>query len=232
MLLYSGTIAFRLVKFLIKEIMKYVHVYALLLMFVFNTSCKGQNKPDLPKEKIKYETKDYEYTDSIGKRLLIKNSFPRGGNKYTDPNGKVWVFAAFWSRITNETDNPLELKIDFPVDSFKLPSSPGRYFKLFLPSDTMTLEKEHLFNYGLPVLESFLDKGLQKASSLKRTINQKESSAFYVVTLFNKGVDGTLRTELSLKGQNLFYKINGKEIYCGKINLKKLMLQKTSGNGR
>ena len=84
-------------------------------MFVFCTSCRGQNKPDLPKEKIKYETKNYEYTDSMGKRLLIQNSFPNGGTKYTDPNGKVWVFASFWSRITNETDNPLELKIDFPV---------------------------------------------------------------------------------------------------------------------
>ena len=206
--------------------MKYAHVYALFLMFVFCTSCAGQNKPNLPKEKMKYETKNYEYTDSSGKRLIIQNSFPRGGDRYTDPNGKVWVFAVFWSRITNETDNPLELKIDFPVDLFELPSSPGRYFKLFLPSDTMTLEKEGLYNYGLTILNSFLDKGLQKASSLKRTINPKGSSTFYVVTLSNRGVGGTLRTGLSLKGQNLFYRINDKEILCGKINLKNLILQK------
>jgi len=38
--------------------MKYAHVYALFLMSVFNTSCKGQNKTDLPKEYIKSETKD------------------------------------------------------------------------------------------------------------------------------------------------------------------------------
>ena len=218
--------------------MKYAHVYALFLMFVFCTSCAGQNKPNLPKEKMKYETKNYEYTDSSGKRLIIQNSFPRGGDRYTDPNGKVWVFAVFWSRITNETDNPLELKIDFPVDLFELPSSPGRYFKLFLPSDTMTLEKEGLYNYGLPVLNSFLDKGLQKASSLKRTINPKESSGFYVVTLcLIEGAHGTMRTGLSLKGQNLFYRIkvdgsksNSKssdiEIHCGSINLRSLMLQK------
>ncbi|MRG45697.1 hypothetical protein GFS24_11260 [Chitinophaga sp. SYP-B3965] len=118
------------------------------------------------------------------------------------------------------------MTIDFPVDSFELPSSTGRYFKIFLPADTMTLEKEGLFNYGLPVLNSFLDKGLQKASSLERTIHPKGSSAFYFVTLFNKGVDGILRTGLSLKGQDLFYRINDKEIYCGKINLKNLMLQK------
>jgi hypothetical protein len=56
-------------------------------MFVFFTSCGGQNKTDLPKEKIKFETKDastsrwiytkYEYTDSIGKSLIVQNSFPK-----------------------------------------------------------------------------------------------------------------------------------------------------------
>jgi hypothetical protein len=79
-----------------------------------------------------------------------------------------------------------------------------------------------LFNYGLTDLESFLDKTHNKSSSLKRTINPKESSAFYVVTLFNRGVDGALRTALSLKEQNLFYSVNDKEIHCGKINLKLL----------
>ena len=78
--------------------MKYEHVYALFLVVVFHTSCGGQNKTDPPKENIKSETKDiatstgsnekyhtkYEYTDSIGKSLIIQNSFPKG-EKYTDP---------------------------------------------------------------------------------------------------------------------------------------------------
>jgi hypothetical protein len=89
----------------------------------------------------------------------------------------------------------------------------------------MTLGKEDLFNYGLTGLQSFLDKGLQKPSSLKRTINPKESCVFYVVTLFNRGADGTVRAGFSLKGQNLFYRMNDKEILCGKINLRNLMLQ-------
>ena len=38
--------------------MKYTQVNALFLMLVFCTSCGGQNKPDLPKENIKPETKD------------------------------------------------------------------------------------------------------------------------------------------------------------------------------
>lgn len=70
----------------------------------------------------------YEYTDSVGKSLIIENSFPRGGTKYTDPNGEKYVYAIFWTRISNETDNPLELKIDFSVDSYEIPSLPGKYF--------------------------------------------------------------------------------------------------------
>jgi hypothetical protein len=47
----------------------------------------------------------------------------------------------------------------------------------------MTIDKEPLYDYGLTGLKSFLDNGLSKPSSLKRTISPKESSAFYVVAL-------------------------------------------------
>ena len=59
--------------------------------------------------------------------------------------------------------------------------------KLLIPSDTMTLDKVSLFDYGLPI-KSFLDTGINKSSSLKRTINPKESTAFYVVTPSNHAV--------------------------------------------
>ncbi|MEO7046840.1 MAG: hypothetical protein ABI091_16175 [Ferruginibacter sp.] len=45
--------------------MRYAHVYALLLMFVFNTFCEGQNKTDLPRDNIKSETKDTVTSVSI-----------------------------------------------------------------------------------------------------------------------------------------------------------------------
>lgn len=235
--------------------MKYEHVYALFLMLVFSTSCGGQTKTDVPKGTIKSETKDivtspgsdernvhtkYEYTDSSGKRLVIQNGLPRGGSRYTDPNGEVYSYAIFWTRIINETDSPLEFKIDF-LDSYEVPSLTGKYFKLLVPPDTMTLYNIPLFNYGLS-LDSFLDKNIHKPSSLKRTINPKESSAFYVVklSLVSEGPRGggdILRTGLSLKGQDLFYRVsvyNGtapssiseKEIHCGSINLKNLKLRK------
>lgn len=233
--------------------MKYIHLNALFLVFVFHTSCGGQNKPDLSIDNSKSETKDkvtspesdernihtkYEYTDSIGKRLIIQNSVSWGGIKYTDPNGEVYVYAMFWTRIINETDNPLELKIHFPVDSYEIPSLPGKYYKILVPPDTMTFDKKSLFDFGLTGLKSFLDSSIHKSSSLKRTINPKESSGFYVVMLcLVEGAHGTMRTGLSLKGQNLFYRIKNdgsksntkssdKEINCGSINLKNLMLQK------
>ena len=130
------------------------------------------------------------------------------------------------------------MKIDFPVDSYEVPSLPGKYFKILVPPDTMTLDKAPLFAYGLADLESFLNNSIHKSSSVKRTINPKESSGFYVVMLsLIEGAHGTMRTGLSLKGQNLFYRIkidgsksntksNDKEIHCGSINLKNLVLQK------
>ncbi|RDC58250.1 hypothetical protein DU508_04750 [Pedobacter chinensis] len=228
--------------------MKYIHTYALFLMIIFCSSCGGQNKTPPKKENIKSVTKDvstsrwldnkYEYIDSNCASLIIQNSFPRGGTKYTDLNGRVYNYVIFFTRLINETDNPLELKINFPVNSYEVPSLPDKYFKILIPPDTMTLDKEPLFNYGLTHLESFLNKGIHKSSSLKRTINSKESSGFYVVMLcLVEGAHGTMRTGLSLKGQNLFYRIkidgsksntksSDKEIHCGSINLKNLMLLK------
>jgi hypothetical protein len=212
----------------------------LLIMATTGLCSCGQSSKSTP-ETVDKETinsvRKYEYADSMGKCLIIDNSFPKSGGIYIDPNSKKYVYAVFWTRITNETINPFELTIDFPLDSFEIPSSSANHMKLLLPSDTMTIDKEPLFDYGLPI-KSFLDTGINKSYSLRRTINPKESTAFYIVMLSNKGVDGTLRTGLSLKGQNLFYKIcayksipghpliEEKEISCGSINLNNLLLKK------
>lgn len=139
----------------------------------------------------------YEYTDSNNQHLVIENSLPKGGLKYTDPNGEEYVYAIFWTRITNETANPVELSIEFPANSFTLPSSPDNFFKMVLPSEKMTIEKASLFNYGLSNLNAVLDNKLQNSSSLQRIINSKEVSLFYVVSLFKKGVEGTIRAGLT-----------------------------------
>ena len=186
-----------------------------------NTSDTTEIQKNVTISNDKYIDTKYVYTDSDGKRIIVKNSLPKGGLKYTAPNGKEYVYAVFWTRITNETDNPFELTMGFTESSYELPSSPGRFFKLFIPTDTLTQGKESLFNYGLD-LEKYLDDSFHRQADLKRTINPKSSSGFYIVTLFNKGVDGTLRTGLSIKEQNILYRINDIEIHCGNINLKQL----------
>jgi hypothetical protein len=173
-------------------------------------------QPNIQNNKSKYTDTEYLYSDSTGKRLIFQNGLPKGGLKYASTNGEEYVYAVFWTRITNETDNPLEITIDFPQDSIVLPSSKGRYFKVLISQDKMTPDNEPLFNYGLD-LEFFLNTYLHKPTSLRRTINSKESSGFYIVTLFNKGVDGTLRSGLSLNENKLYYRINDKEIHCGKL---------------
>lgn len=190
-----------------------------------NSTENIQRQKSLTNYNEEYVDSKYEYTDSTGSSLIIQNSFPKSGTHYTDPTGKKYVYAVFFTRIINETDNPCELTIDFPAESSELPFAPGVNYRLLFPPDTMTIDKGPLYDYGLGI-KSFLDNALSKPSSLKRTIRPKESSAFYVVTLSNKGVNGTLRTGFSLREHDLFYRINKTEIHCGKINLKKLMLRK------
>lgn len=178
-----------------------------------------QNSINVTNDKF-IDTK-YVYADSDGNQIIIVNSLPKGGLKYSAPNGIEYVYAVFWTRITNETENPFELTMDFSEESYQLPSSPDRFFKLFIPSDKMTTNKEPLFNYGLD-LEKYLDNQFHKQNDFKKTISPKGVGSFYVITLFNKGVDGTLRTGLSLKGQKILYRVNDKEIESGYINLKQL----------
>jgi hypothetical protein len=214
---------------------------SILILIITTTglfSCKQGSKstPETVERETVSSIRKYEYADSMGKRLIIQNSWSRG-IQYLDPNRKKENKVLFWTRITNETENPLELNIDFPVE-YEVPSLPGKYFKILLPPDTMTLAKEPLPDYGMPGLKSFLDNNIHKPSSLKRTIHPKESGGFYVAILFDSGVVGPFRTGLSIKGQNLFYKVtryagkqgvslvDEKEINCGSINLKNLVRQK------
>jgi len=163
---------------------------------------------------------EFKYTDVINKGILIQNSYPKGGQEYTARNGKKYVFVVFWTRITNETNSDLEITINFPIDSFKTPSSPDVNFNIYVPKEEMKIEKETLLNYGLD-LKSFLDKNIEKPSELVKTICQNESYLFYNIALSNEGIIGVVRAGFELKRRALFYKINDYEIICGKIEAKK-----------
>ena len=159
---------------------------------------------------------EFDYADLINKGITIQNSYPKGGQIYTSPNGTKYAFVVFWTCITNETDTDLEVKIDFSADSFRIPSSPNVNFNLYLPMEEMTLEKEPLLNYGLN-LKSFLDENIDKSSELIKKISPNDSHLFYTVAISNYGVNGPLRAGFELENKDLIYKINGYEINCGKI---------------
>jgi hypothetical protein len=171
-----------------------------------------------------YIDSESRYTDFSGISVIIQNSLPKGGG-YTDPSGQNFGYRIFWTRVINESDHPVELTISFPANLNSL--VPSRYVKIFLPSDTMSLEKEALYAYGAAGLERFLDSGLHKPTSLRRTLKPREACMFYVGALFNKGED-RVRAGLVLKGDEFFYSIKGISpeldsvlIPCGQINLKK-----------
>jgi hypothetical protein len=207
-------------------------------------SCNQNSKSTLEKIEQSEKKSDknvytkYKYTNSEGGGITIENSLPKGGMKYTDVKGEIYNYVVFWTRIMNETDNALELNINFPLNSYEVPSLTGKYYEILIPSDTMTIEKSPLYLYGLSNFETFLNNNIHKESNLKRTINSKESTGFYVVMLcLSEGAHGTMRTELNLKEENLFYRVkvdgsntnnksSDKQIRCGNINLKNLILQK------
>lgn len=85
------------------------------------------------------------YRETTSNGVIIQNRFPKGG-RYTGPIKKYFNVSnlVFFTRFINETGYPLELAVNFSADSIAIPNSPGTFVKLFLPTDTMTLEKLNL----------------------------------------------------------------------------------------
>jgi hypothetical protein len=154
------------------------------------------------------KTSWYSETNTNG--IVIQNSFPRGG-PYTGPTKKNFNYShlVFFTRVVNETETPFTLTINFSADSIPIPHSPDTFVKLFLPSDTMTLDKRSLYDYGVTALESF-----DKPTRFQKTIGPNEECLFYVEALFyqtkataQNHQRGGNRAELVLKGQDLFYRM-------------------------
>lgn len=148
---------------------------------------------------------EVKYRDSAGNVVIVYSSLPKGGGRYTDSRGKTYSYVIFWTRVINESATQLELAIKFPANPFTIFPSPESHIRIFLPSDTMTLDKIPLGDYGLN-LQSFLDAGFDKPGKLQRTINPKEEFLFYIPVLFYQA-RGSARAALVLKGQDLFLKL-------------------------
>ena len=143
------------------------------------------------------------YVGPDGQTAFLQNSFPKGGS-YIEPGGEVGYTAAdgtrygigiFWTRIVNEGSSPLTLSLTFPADSFALDGKDS-YYRLSLPTDTMTLAKRSEFNYGIRGLKTFFDENLYRSTSLQRTLAAGEEFLFYVALLIHAPQNGAIRTAL------------------------------------
>jgi hypothetical protein len=171
------------------------------ILLIICVSAIGQTIPTR-----KWVDTEVTYTDSAGRVITVHNSLPRGGGSYTDSSGKKYGYVVFWTRVINESNNPVELESKFHAEPFKIFPSPDSHIRIFLPPDTMTVGKIQLGDYGLN-LQAFLDKGFNEVSMLQRTISPKEEFLFYTAILFYQA-RGTTRTALVLKGQDVFFKIS------------------------
>ena len=124
-------------------------------------------------------------------------------------------------RITNKTENPIEIEINFSGDSIAIPNSTDTFMKLFLPQQEMTLEKESLISYGVTELES-----LYSSTNFHKKLNPEEDCLFYTVAIFYQTKTneenqerGGNRAEFVLEDQNLIYKIPPQKnsLFCGTI---------------
>lgn len=165
---------------------------------------------------------EIRYTDSAERGVVIQNSGPRGGRGFTDTKGIKFGYRLFWTRVINESTTPLELTVNFPADSFSL-SAPDSYMKVFLPPDTLILDKKASLDYDASLKMAY-EALLHTPPKFQRTINPREAFRFYFVVLRHHPGGATPRGGFALKGQELFYRIapefDAALIPCGRIVFK------------
>ena len=164
-----------------------------------------------------------KYIDSSGLNITIQNSFPKGGPFYSNI-GTQFGCVVFWSRFINESAKPVELTINFPADSFLVFNSSDAYLKLLLPTDSMSLEKVELYNYGATGLQTFLEKNFHKATGLHQIIQPGDDFIFYTTALSYKE-GGVVRSGFEIVNHDVIYSISitphfeNFKVNCGKIKM-------------
>lgn len=191
-------------------------ITASFILFLFYISTNGQVGPTR-----NWVDSEIKLTDSKGNTAMVTNSLPRGGGVVYQ-NGKKYGYVVFWTRMSNQSATPIELKLKFPdVTFFKPPES---YVKIVLPKESMNIEKEQLFDYGLSNLQSLLNDESNQISILKKKIGPIEDYFFYVTVFIHIDGSGSARAKFQLKDKNLFYKFSmGSDttlIPCGSLDFK------------
>ena len=164
---------------------------------------------------------EVKHTDSKGNSVMMTNSLPKGGGVVYQ-NGKKYGYVVFWTRMSNQSATTIELKVKFPeVTFFK---SPDSYIKIVLPKETMKIEKEQLFDYGLTNFQSLLNDESNQLGILQKKIGPKEDYLFYVTVFIHIEGGGSARAKFELTDKELLYKISiGSDttlIPCGSLDFK------------
>ena len=164
---------------------------------------------------------EVKLTDSKGNSAMVTSSLPKGGG-IVYQNGKKYGYVNFWTRMSNQSATPIELKVKFPeVTFFK---SPDSYIKIVLPKETMKIEKEQLFDYGLTNFQSLLNDESNQLGILQKKIGPKEDYLFYVTVFIHIEGGGSARAKFELNDKELLYKISiGSDttlIPCGSLEFK------------
>jgi hypothetical protein len=164
---------------------------------------------------------EVKHKDSKGNSVMMTNSLPKGGGVVYQ-NGKKYGYVVFWTRMSNQSATTIELKVKFPeVTFFK---SPDSYIKIVLPKETMKIEKEQLFDYGLTNFQSLLNDESNQLGILQKKIGPKEDYLFYVTVFIHIEGSGSARAKFELNDKELFYKISiGSDttlIPCGSLDFK------------
>jgi hypothetical protein len=189
-----------------------MRISAVFILSLFFISAYGQVGPI--RNWIDTEVK---YSFANQKDVIFTHSLPKGGGQY-NLKGIKYNHVVFWTRINNQTSTPIKLRVTFPNITYL--QSPDAHIKILLPKDTMSHEKEQLFNYGLTGFEFLLNDNTRQVKTLIKTIDPKKDYYFYI-PVFMHEINGSARASIVLKGEKLFYKISiGKDtafIPCGSL---------------
>jgi hypothetical protein len=198
-----------------------MRISAVFILSLFFISAYGQVGPI--RNWIDTEVK---YSFANQKDVIFTHSLPKGGGQY-NLKGIKYNHVVFWTRINNQTSTPIKLQVTFPNITYL--QSPDAHIKILLPKDTMSHEKEQLFNYGLTGFEFLLNDNTRQVKTLIKTIDPKKGYYFYI-PVFMHEINGTARASIVLKGEKLFYKITiGKDsafIPCGSLVAESKKLKK------
>ncbi len=162
---------------------------------------------------------EVKLSDSKGNLVKVTHSLPKGGGEVYQ-NGTKYSYVIFWTRMSNQSKNPVDLKVHFPNTTYF--KSPDSYIKIVLPREAMHIEKEQLYDYGLTNLQSLLNDESKRLNVLHKIIQPKKDYIFYIAVFIHISGWGPSRAKFELKGKDLIYKINmGPEttfIPCGSLD--------------